>query len=139
MTTYRRHGNRWTINEILSLQREYELLEWTIQEIAVKHDRSVRAILCKLEAEGFIDSWVNARGFDDSEFKNEIQLQTVDLVGAVEEVDDSVSEVDRLNERIWNLETNVNEISSIVKQMFETMVVKSSKNNSKRTPLRRCL
>ena len=27
----RRQGNKWTINEMLSLQREYEFLEMTIQ------------------------------------------------------------------------------------------------------------
>ena len=37
-TMNKRAGNKWTINEILQLQREYELLEWTIQQIAEKHD-----------------------------------------------------------------------------------------------------
>ena len=64
MTTINRNGNRWTINEILSLQREYELLEWTVQQIAEKHQRTVRAILFKLNSEGFIESWNDARGFD---------------------------------------------------------------------------
>ena len=36
-----RHGNRWNVDEVLSLQREYELLEWTVQQIADKHKRSV--------------------------------------------------------------------------------------------------
>ena len=30
MTAYSRQGNKWTINEMLSLQREYEFLEMTI-------------------------------------------------------------------------------------------------------------
>jgi hypothetical protein len=54
MTTNMRYGNRWTINETLTLQREYELLEWSVQQIAEKHRRSVRAIMCKLEVEGFM-------------------------------------------------------------------------------------
>jgi hypothetical protein len=54
MTTNMRYKNRWTINETLTLQREYELLEWSVQQIAVKHRRSVRAIMCKLEVEGFM-------------------------------------------------------------------------------------
>ena len=60
----KRAGNKWTINETLQLQREYELLEWTIQQIAEKHQRSVHAILFKLENERFIDGWNNARGFN---------------------------------------------------------------------------
>ena len=59
----RRQGNKWTINELISLQREYELLELTVQEIAEKHQRSETAILYKLESEGLIESWNNARGF----------------------------------------------------------------------------
>ena len=68
--TSRRQGNKWTINELLSLQREYELLELTVQEIADKHQRSDTAILYKLESEGLIDSWNNARGFNSKEFQN---------------------------------------------------------------------
>ena len=70
MTQPYRHNFKWNVNELLSLQREYELLEWTIQEIAYKHQRSVRAILCKLEAEGFIGSWDNARGFNSKEYQD---------------------------------------------------------------------
>ena len=54
MSTIKRNGNKWTIQETLSLQREYELLEWTVQEIAAKHERSVNAILFKLLAEEFV-------------------------------------------------------------------------------------
>jgi hypothetical protein len=62
--TSKRSNFKWSINEILSLQREYELLELTVQEIAVKHERSVNAIVSKLENEGFIDSRTNARGIE---------------------------------------------------------------------------
>ena len=57
MSTNKRHGNRWTINEIISLQREYELLEWSVYEIAEKHQRTVMAIMSKLQKEEFIASW----------------------------------------------------------------------------------
>ena len=66
MKTYARNGNKWTINEILSLQREYELLKWSIQQIASKHQRSINSILYKLENENFITSWNDARGFEKS-------------------------------------------------------------------------
>ena len=61
---YTRSGNKWTVNEILSLQREYELLEMDIQEIALKHGRSVEAILYKLDKEEFINNWHDARGYN---------------------------------------------------------------------------
>lgn len=48
-----RAGNRWTIPEVLSLQREHELLELGVEEIAKRHGRSVLAIIWRLELEGF--------------------------------------------------------------------------------------
>ena len=77
MNTFNRNGNRWTVNELLSLQREYELLEWTIQQIAVKHQRTEAAILFKLESEGFITSWNNARGFDMNSYKGTFEDDNV--------------------------------------------------------------
>ena len=73
MTTYRRSGFKWSVNELLSLQREYELLEWSVQQIAEKHERSVEAILFRLEDEGFIDSWNSARGYNQIDYQNAIE------------------------------------------------------------------
>jgi len=131
-----RSGNRWTINELLSLQREYELLEWSVQQIAEKHQRTVEAILFKLETEGFITSWNEARGFDSKLYQstwttsgNECQCDENTIVN-----DDVVSETDKLTERVWNLETSLSEIGSLVKQMFDGMVAK--KTSSKKSQLR---
>ena len=55
MTTYKRIGNRWTINECLQLQREFELLELSIDKIAERHQRTPNAIMCKLDQEGLAD------------------------------------------------------------------------------------
>lgn len=51
--TKKRSGNKWTINEELQLQRNYELLKLSLPEIAAKHQRSVEAIAFKLVQEGF--------------------------------------------------------------------------------------
>ena len=48
-----RNGYKWNINECLQLQREYELLKLTIDEIAVKHKRTPKAIMFKLDKEEF--------------------------------------------------------------------------------------
>ena len=71
----KRNGNKWTVNEVLALQREYELLEWTIHEISAKHKRSIGSILFKLTAEGFISSWNNARGFDIADYAVSVLCQ----------------------------------------------------------------
>jgi len=48
-----RNGFRWTINECLRLQREFELLKLSLEEIACLHGRTVKAIMFKLDSEGF--------------------------------------------------------------------------------------
>ena len=65
----RRHYNKWTVNEVLQLQREYELLEMSVQDIAKIHNRTVNAIVSKLMNENFISSFNEARGYvaDDIE------------------------------------------------------------------------
>ena len=58
----RRNGNKWNVNELLSLQREYELLEMDIHDIAAIHQRTPWAIIFKLKAEGFISHLKEAKG-----------------------------------------------------------------------------
>jgi hypothetical protein len=128
-----RVGFKWSINEMLALQREYELLEWSIQDIAVKHERTERAILCKLESEGLISSWCDAKGY----LGEEEEMSCVEVNCEESIVSDGgsiiaghcVSDVDKLTERIWNLETNVDEIRSIVTQMLD-VIGKDKKLNS---------
>ena len=55
MTSYKRFGNRWTVNECLQLQREFELLQLPIHEIAQRHQRTPNAIMFKLDAEDMAD------------------------------------------------------------------------------------
>ena len=56
MTIPRRHNFKWSVSEINSLQREYELLELEPQQIANKHNRTVLAVLFKLKEEGIIEN-----------------------------------------------------------------------------------
>ena len=53
---YTRTGKHWTINECLQLQREHELLEWSIDKIAIKHKRTPNAIMYKIVKEEFENS-----------------------------------------------------------------------------------
>jgi hypothetical protein len=179
MNTNKRNGNSWTVNELLSLQREYELLEWNIQQIAEKHQRTERAILFRLESEGIITSWNAARGFDMESYKSSIEEDVVtedcdcneescvdddvdeeqeddevedqdccdddeDYVADEEEdeeeeeedeeEEDDVSEVEKLSERVWSLETAVTDIKDMVQHLFNNLV---SSNQKKRKPLRK--
>ena len=127
-TNEKRAGKRWTINEVLNLQREYELLELTIQKIAVRHKRTVESILFKLENEKFINNWNMARGID--EFNKSQQIYMSGEVSKEESCD--VSEVDKLSERVWNLETSVSDIKGMVKNMFDKLVQENNKKSSLR-------
>jgi predicted nucleic acid-binding Zn-ribbon protein len=130
-----RCGYKWTIKEILDLQREYELLEWTIQEIATKHKRTVRAILCRLEDEKFINSWQEARGIENYNFMDNNTKSDDDSYNDSElNTENCVNEVEQLTNRIWNLETDVGEIKHLVKEMFETLC-KEKKTLKKVKPL----
>jgi hypothetical protein len=55
--TPKRHGNRWTVNELIALQREVELLNMPIAEIAERHQRTVESISYRVEQEGFTNSY----------------------------------------------------------------------------------
>jgi len=55
MTTYRRANAKWTINECLRLEREFDLLKLSIDEIAALHERSAQSIMYKLDSEGLAD------------------------------------------------------------------------------------
>jgi hypothetical protein len=148
-----RAGNKWTIPELIALQREYELLELTVQQIAQRHKRSVFAIVARLESEGLVELGASARGESstnedrartssrqmedwsnvDSESDDDDDYKSSDSDSA-EEVE---SDVNKLSDRVWNLETSVNEIGGIVKQMMELMSKdRQSKSKSKRAPLR---
>jgi hypothetical protein len=61
----KRNGKRWNTPEILRLQREYELLNLPIEKIAKIHQRTIYAIMAKVEQEKFID--------ESPERKEEIQ------------------------------------------------------------------
>ena len=52
MSTHSRNNFKWGVQEILSLQREFQLLNLSIDEIAKKHKRTPRAIMLKLDKEG---------------------------------------------------------------------------------------
>ena len=144
MTTYRRSGFKWSVNELLSLQREYELLEWTVQQIAAKHERSVEAILFRLEDEGFIDSWNSARGYNQINYQNAIEggdslesnCECSENVDEAVDVDKDVDEDDvssicdappnediqTLTDRVSSMENSISELKNMMQKMMEKII-----------------
>jgi hypothetical protein len=112
-----RHNKRWNVNEELKLQREYELLNMTIQEIAESHERTEEAILCKLQKEGFIRSWYEATGYKEYEksLPDFINLSYYQIVSETtsEEEEDSVN--NNGDQRLWTI---INEIKNMVSALL---------------------
>jgi len=149
MFTIKRCHYKWNINELLQLQREYELLHMTIQEMAKQHQRSEKAILCRLQQEGFIETWEQAKGFTEFVKKNP-EFNEMKFFSLQNDVDESEHESDNcdedsstsnseleftsikvdnpeLNDRLINLERSFSYLSNMVKQLFEQKVTTNVK------------
>lgn len=120
----KRSGFTWGINEILALQREYELLGLSIDQIAEKHQRTPYSIMYKLDQEGFAD-------YNDlcSHYYNQSnKQQTLELEASVDESDKD-SDTVTLSQRVSGLEDSILEIKSMLKEF-------TSSRKSSRSPCR---
>jgi hypothetical protein len=75
--SYKRSGKKWTIPEILRLQREYELLELDVENIALMHKRTPHAIRFKLVNENLVNSLEQIRGCKNMFYsiKEEVEVE----------------------------------------------------------------
>ena len=127
MTDYKRFGNRWTINECLQLEREYDLLELSIDEMAERHKRTPNAIMLKLDSEGLADYCVLYSNYKickqqeaDEEEEDEEEAEEEDEEEEEEEEDeDQLS----LQLQVLNLEKKVNQLTELL--------MKQNKNTSR--------
>jgi hypothetical protein len=158
MTDCKRYGKKWTIPEVLNLQREHELLKLSVEEIASRHQRSVDSILFKIDAEGLMPCIGYSNVYkiptltkiDDAKAKELLLEKEFDEILSYTDSssnDDNLSEynsddeicvdcnINTLSDRVWSLETSVEEINTMVKQMFDQMT--AQKKIKKRAPLRK--
>jgi hypothetical protein len=110
-----RVNKKWTVTELLSLQREYELLEMDIFDIALKHKRTPKAILYKLNDEGLIDDFSDARGYDKF-YKEE------------ENIDDKLASITMTTETMSN-QSIMNRISCLEDSMSSIKMVLDNINS----------
>lgn len=152
-----RNGFKWSVNEVLSLQREFELLGWSIDQIAEKHKRTPNAIMYKLDQEGFADYNVLYSNYHDLNTQIPVENKSDDICwhpydseddeetqidddeeyvenadGEDSEDDDEDDEID-LSDRVYGLEESVSEIRDMIKKMMESLSnnVSSTKSSSK--------
>ena len=124
MTSFKRFGNRWTINECLQLHREFELLELSIDEIAQRHQRTPNAIMLKLDSEGHADYNVLYSNYNtlnpemnsqkSSEEDDEDEDEDEEYESDADTLVDVETENNSLKLQVLNLEKKVNELSEFI-------------------------
>jgi hypothetical protein len=155
-----RYGFKWSVNEVLSLQREFELLGWGIDQIAQKHQRTPNAIMYKLDQEGFADynalysKYHNLETSSNTEIKTELNLESFhndndsdsdyedeneneddddeDFVDE-EECDDDDDEEEDNDDELANLSErmdNLEESISEIKHMIKQLITKQHASNT---------
>ena len=119
---FSRIGKRWNINECLNLQREFELLTLSIDEIAIKHKRTPNAIMCKLDEEGLAEynvlysKYYGLKQNEQVEYKsiNDSESDTVSAIDDTFNDVDSVSEVARLRQQVAVLQKHIDTLTNIL-------------------------
>ena len=132
MTDYKRFGNRWTINECLQLEREFDLLELSIDKMAERHKRTPNAIMLKLDSEGHADYCVLYSNYkiakqqqeDEEQEEDQDEEQEEEEQEEDEEEDDEEDQEDdiSLKLQVLNLEKKVN--------LLTELLMKQNKNSS---------
>ena len=126
----KRHYNKWTVNELLQLQREYELLNLSIPDIAKNHQRTEDSILYRLQEEELILN-ESENIVPVSKNRNNRQEKTTTIMNTNKN-DNSL-----LSQRVINLESSVSEMKTMVKQMVDEFMEQKRQKTVNRKPLRR--
>jgi hypothetical protein len=116
-----RSGFRWSINEVLALQREFELLGLTIDEIAQKHNRTTNAIIFKLDQEGFADYnelYSNLNNSESDDNSSEISLEYNYDDNDSDTEYNSENDLYNLSHRVNNIEKNIVDLNITIKNMW---------------------
>jgi hypothetical protein len=122
---YKRNGYRWSIPEIIRLQREFELLELNIEEISIRHQRSPYAIANRLVDEGFASQECK----EVSQYLGFIPYNNTDTIVSQDNIslsiseesrsditNDSENEISTLKSQVSDLNTKLDSILSMLKR-----------------------
>jgi hypothetical protein len=109
-----RNGYRWSVNECLQLEREYDLLKMSVPEMALKHNRTLNAIMFKLQAEGlcsYNEAYIKTFGqnFIDEQIDKLNNLCTTKYDEEEEVSDDNTDDDDKDEDYVPNLDESVDE------------------------------
>ena len=124
MNSITRNGKRWTVNECIQLQREFELLQLSVSEIAFRHKRTPNAIIFKLDHEGLANYNVL--------YSNHHDLNTTIPTQRTNKYDDGHEEQEytsKNNKHDDDLNAHIMRLEKQVMALTE-MFLKSNKNKS---------
>jgi hypothetical protein len=135
-----RSGFKWTVNECLRLEREYDLLKLSVEDIALLHRRTPFAIMYKLDEEGianFNDLYEGNMDQDESSIEDDeddVDEQEEDEEEEEEEEEpvqshSTVSDSDNEEFDIYNLKQQVGIISKQLRSLT-TLVYKFMKGSN---------
>lgn len=86
---------KWSYSEIDKLYREFEVKKYTVEKIALEHERTVDAIWFKLKSEGLINEEEEEEDeIDDDDEEEEEEVTDEDEEDDEDYVDESESESD---------------------------------------------
>lgn len=116
MKSQNRNGNKWTINEVLLLQREFELCGLNVHQIAEKHDRTSSAIMFKLDQEGFTNEF---RAILDEKMTSRSNKA---VAREIDDVSDFTNH-DSLSKRVEKMNIELGEIKHMLEVLTSNLVV----------------
>ena len=122
-----RTGFKWTVNECLRLEREYDLLKLSVEEIALLHQRSPYAIMYKLDEEGIAEfnqlyqqtypnkesSAVEESYQDDVASESEASVEEEDEADEADEADEDYDRYD-MRKQITSLTKQLSNLTAVV-------------------------
>lgn len=129
MPTAKRFRNRWTINECIQLEREFELLQLSIDEIAKRHQRTPCAIISRLAYEGLADYNVLYNDY----YKLNVEIPIINQAAQdEEEQDEEEQDDDNSSDYEDEDETLKAQVMRLEKQvtMLMDMIMKNNKGKS---------
>jgi len=120
---YKRHRKPWTINELLQLERNYELLELSINEISQKHQRSPRAIMNQLDKEGIASYSVLYSQMPEFIPKLTLIPNNIDNDNIYNETLQEIISLVNMQKNMTHMNTQINDILSIVKETYNNIKI----------------
>jgi len=114
MKSNNRNGNKWTVNEVLSLQREFELCGLNVDQIAEKHGRTPTSIMFKLDQEGFTDKYRAILEEKMSSRSKKTSTRENDDVSDFTDNDNLSKQVEKMNIDLCEMKTKINLLSSLL-------------------------